>query len=155
MHIRRKRSFPVLFLVAILSMGLGACGDDDDGGATSATTEAEPTGPNVLTVKELDYSYSIQGTAHEGWLTFDVENAGKEWHMVGIGKFKDGKTLEDAQALFAEGGEEEGAEETTTTAASRATPTSAGAEEEEDPFAEVFEEEEFGLPGGIHQPEHG
>lgn len=156
MQIRQKRSIRALFLVAILSMSLAACGGDDDGGGASATTtEAEASGPNVLTVKELDYSYSVKGKAREGWLTIDVENTGKEWHMVGIGKLKDGKTLKDAQAIFAEGPPEGGDEETTTTAARGATTTVAGGEGEEeegDPFAEVFEEEEYGLPGGIHQP---
>lgn len=136
-------------------MGLGACGDDDNDASTATTAEAEPTGPNVLTIKEKDYAYTVEGTAREGWLTLDIENTGKEFHMVGLAKLKAGKTVADvAKGLAEQGGGGEG-EATTTSAAARDTSTTGaagGGDEEADPMAEFFEEEEYGAPGGFQQP---
>ena len=149
-------------MIGLLALGLSACGDDDDEPDSSATTaEAEPTGPNVLTIKEKDYSYTIDGAAREGWLTLDIENTGKEFHEVGLAKLKAGKTIADVAMGLAEQGPPGGGDEATTTSvAGRGTSTSAGGgagttlpggEEEKDPIAEFFEER-YGTPGGFHQP---
>jgi hypothetical protein len=147
-------------MIGLLALGLSACGDDDDeAGQDTATTEAEATGPNVLTIKETDYAFTLNGTAREGWLTLDIENTGKEWHMVSFSKFKAGKTTADVIKAFQEQGGGEAGATTSTTAAARATSTTAGTgttaggdEEGQDPFAEVFEEEEYGAPGGFQYP---
>jgi hypothetical protein len=158
MGIRRKRSIRAVVLIGLLALGLSACGDDDDeAGQDTNTTQAEPTGPNVLTIKETDYAFTIEGTAREGWLTLDIENTGKEWHMVSFSKFKAGKTTADVIKAFQEQGGPGGGEGGTTTSAARATSTTSGTgttagEEEEDPFAEFFEEEEYGAPGGFQFP---
>ena len=99
-----------------------------------------------------EYSYTISGDLKPGG-TIRLSNAGTQFHMIGMGKLKDGKTLADVSALLAE----EPEEETTTTvaAASGATTTTAaeaaGEEEEEDPFAELFDGE-LGAPGSFMGP---
>ena len=113
-----------------------------------------------------EYSYIVGGALKPGG-TIRLSNAGKEFHMMGLLKLKEGKTIADVTALLeqfaAEGGEEEGP---TTTAAGGATTTTAsgasgttvpGAEgegegegEEEDPFTELGDD--VGAPGSFMGP---
>ena len=151
---RRKRSLGALFLIGLMAMGLSACGSDDDDEST-ATTEAEASGPNVVTVKEQEYGYTMSGSAREGWLTLDIENVGKEFHMIALGKFKPGKTTADIVKAFQQEGGGDESEETTTsalTSSKAGTSTTTAGEEEKDPFEEIFEGDELGAPGGLTQP---
>jgi len=82
------RKITALFLLtALVAIGAG-CGDDDDSGSA---------GDNVLTFIEDEYSYEIDGDVDAGTVTFDVDNVGDEFHMVGVCKLKSGKTVGDLQ----------------------------------------------------------
>lgn len=82
-----KRITALFLLTALVAIGAG-CGDDDDSGSA---------GDNVLTFIEDEYSYEIDGEVDAGTVTFDVDNVGDEFHMVGICKLKAGKTVADVQ----------------------------------------------------------
>ena len=175
-----RRSLWRAVLVATLMAGaLGACGDDDEDDAATDTTAAEEggaaSGENSLDIEMIDYGYKVGGELKAGLATIQSTNTGKEWHMAGFGKLKEGKTVEQLVTALQQqsGGEGEGgtaeaggATETTAApatlrtagAAAQAgseTETEEGGGEEEgggDPFAEFFEEEEIGTPGHILQP---
>jgi hypothetical protein len=158
-----RRKMALLALMAMLALGVAACGDDDGGDTaaeTTSTTEAEEKGSDTIQIDYVDYAYQVSGPLTAGG-TIEIANKGKEFHMMALAKLKAGKTLKDVQEIveqqFAdEGGEEGGDEEgTTTTADEDDTTTSAasgdeGGEEEEDPLAEVAEE--VGLPGNFMSP---
>jgi hypothetical protein len=156
-------------------MGLAACGDDDDTEeTTSETTAARAQGAASVTVDMNDYAYVISGPMTAGG-SIKLANRGQEFHMLGIGKFKPGKTMADLQQALSQagppGGGGGGGEETTTTSTGRGgttttarggttTTTAAaggagggegeGGGEEEDPTAEIIEE--VGLPGAFMSP---
>jgi uncharacterized cupredoxin-like copper-binding protein len=85
---------PLLTGVAVITLLLGACGDDDDDDARGAAD-------NVLTVKETEYAFGFGGAPKAGTVTFAVENTGKELHVFALGRLLPGKTLEDARAALA------------------------------------------------------
>ena len=126
-------------MIGALAMGtLGACGDDDDeaasptatGSGSSTTAAAGDSAANELNIEMVDYGYKVTGSLKAGLATVTSTNTGKEWHMAGLGKLKEGATVEDVtKALQASG---EGGEE-------------------EDPTAQ-FIEKELGSPGHILQP---
>lgn len=121
--------------VGALAMGvLGACSDDDDdtGSATNTTAEADGGaggGTNELKIEMVDYGYKVTGSLKSGLTTITSTNTGTEWHMAGLGKLKDGATVEEL------------------TAALQASDESS----EEDPTAE-FIEQQLDTPGHILQP---
>lgn len=131
-------------MIGALAMGtLGACGDDDDDetasptGAGSSTTAAAggDSDANELNIEMVDYGYKVTGSLKAGLATVTSTNTGKEWHMAGFGKLKEGATVEDLTKALQAGGEGGGE----------------GGGEEEDPTAK-FIEEELGAPGHILQP---
>lgn len=141
------------FLIGLGVMGLvlAGCGDDDDTESSTPTT-AETTdasgAQDSVSVTMSDYAYAVSGQLKAGG-TLQLRNAGKEIHMVAVGKFKEGKTLDDLKAAFAQPpaeGEGEGE-----------------GEEESDPTAEIVDEVAlpvgaFMFPGqsaGITVPEFG
>jgi hypothetical protein len=157
----------MLALSALLAVGLAACGsDDDDDAADTETTTAQEEGSDTIQIEYLDYAYQVSGPLTAGG-TIEIKNDGKEFHMMGLGRIKDGKTLDDVKAVLEsegeEGGEEGGGEEggednptvedTATTAAGgeeEGGGEEGGGEEEEDPLAEVADE--IGLPGNFMSP---
>jgi hypothetical protein len=150
------RKLALVALASLFALGLAACGSDDDGNAAdTTTTEAEETGSDTIKITYKDYAYEVSGPLTAGG-TIELENAGKEFHMMGVVKLKRGKTLKDVQSLLKKFSEEDSgdsgsAEETTTTqAASTATTTADGGGEEEDPFAELGDDP--GLPGNVMAP---
>jgi hypothetical protein len=123
-----------------------------------------------VTVEMIDYGYNISGPLTAGG-TLKVSNTGKEFHMMGVGKFKPGKTLTDLVTVLREAGEQggptttTGAGSTTTTGGRGATTTSSsstststtaaggqggGEGQREDPTAEIIDE--LGLPGNFMGP---
>ena len=93
----------LVLLAAVVAAG---CGDDDDDEAVTGD-DGESTEENVLRVTEDDYTFSFDGEAKAGTLTFAVENVGEELHMLGLCRLKAGKTLDDAKE--AAGAEDEAA----------------------------------------------
>ncbi|MGH9281788.1 MAG: hypothetical protein ACRD0S_02505 [Acidimicrobiales bacterium] len=130
---RTRPMWRAMVIAALAAAALGACGDDDDDETSSATnttaTTAAEEGENELSVEMVDYGYKIEGTLKAGLTTITSTNAGKEWHMMGVGKLKAGATVEQLA-----------------TALQNASPDS-----EADPAAE-FIEAEIGTPGHILQP---
>jgi hypothetical protein len=166
----------MLALTTMLAFGLVACGDDgdDDADQSAQTTVAAPQGSPLVTINLIDHAFQVSGPLTAGG-TLRLVNMGTEFHMLGIGKLKPGKTMADVQKALSEsgppGGGGEGAPSTTaaaggtgqstTTAARGATTTTArgaattsttaaGGEEEQDPTAEVVDE--VGLPGAFMSP---
>lgn len=159
----------VMALVAIAALGMAACGDDDEETETTTPTTARAQGSASVTVDMTDYAYSVSGPLTAGG-TLRVANRGVEFHMMGVAKFKPGKTLADLQTALREAGGPPGGEgggaptttsggATTTTARGSSTSTTAGGGAgggegegggEEDPTAEIVEE--LGYPGNFMSP---
>jgi len=172
----------IVALSLVLALGLAACGDNDDDGGDAQpapTTAPAPQGQPVVTIDMVDHAFQVSGPLVAGG-TLRLNNKGTEFHMLGIGKFKPGKTMSDLTKALSEagppGGGGEGAPTTTeptprqqsttsTTSSTRSgattttargagttsTTAAAGDEEgEEDPTAEILEE--LGLPGAFMSP---
>jgi hypothetical protein len=162
-------------LSALLAVGLTACGSDKKTTSSSATSTTNP-GPKAeatVSVTMTDYAFAVSGPLVAGG-TLKVANNGTEFHMLGMGRLKPGKTLADVQtAISQQGGEgggdtttTAGAGETTTTAgrsttttAGRSTTTTAGGSttstlagggENQNPFADIADD--IGIPGGLLSP---
>jgi hypothetical protein len=169
---RRRLRFPVLVLSVCSLFGLTACGDDDDDAATDAstTTEADSEVAEGATSVDIDmkeYAYVVSDDLVVGG-TLNISNTGEEFHMMALGKFKPGKTLDDLRAAFSgppDGGEEGAEGDTSTTAgdtttsgvgnSDTSTTAAQGGEGEgegegEDPTAEIIDE--VGLPGNLVGP---
>ncbi|MCA1692113.1 MAG: hypothetical protein LC733_07920 [Actinobacteria bacterium] len=155
----------MMALVGLMALSMAACGDDDDDEAsqTSETTTAQPVGSASVTVAMSDYAYNVSGPLISGG-TLRISNVGKEFHMMGLAKFKPGKTLGDLTAALSQGPPGGGGGPTTTaggapTTSSGAATTSSstttsgaqgGAGEEQDPTAEIVDQ--VGLPGNFMSP---
>ena len=109
---RSLRRPAAVFIAIALTGGLAACGDDSDDEATTATTTATTaaaSGADAVDITMREYSYTVGGDLKPGG-TIRLSNAGKEFHMMGLAKLKEGKTIADVTALlaqFAEGPPEE------------------------------------------------
>ena len=158
---RRRTAVAVVGLLALTAT---ACGDDDDddaGGTTTSTAE-DGGGENVVSIEETEYAYVVTGTAREGWVTVDLDNTGDQYHMMAVGRMREGVTVDDVQRTLtgASGGDdEEGAPEDEGAAGTlgeieliSAQEDEEGEEEGEDPFALLFEDEELGAPGHFLAP---
>ena len=163
---------------AALVLGGVACGDDKKDGNTATGSPTPTANANAITIEEKEYAYLVNGELTAGWTTLDVRNTGSEYHMMGLGRLKQGKTVADVTTYFTQlfsGGPPAG----TTASASASpigsasaevstsmspvaysaplqgsptpTPSGSGGEGEDDPFAEFFEEE-IGAPGSILAP---
>jgi uncharacterized cupredoxin-like copper-binding protein len=97
-----RRAWATLAVLSALGLGLGACGDDDDGGDASGSDTL------ALTVTEATDSYTFEGvpeTVEGGTVTISLDNTGAEVHEFQLLKVDDGTTFADIQPLL----EEEGA----------------------------------------------
>src|SRR5690349_12799373 len=103
----------------VLTLGLAAgalvaCGGDDDDSAAGddddTTTTAEADGDDAdASIDMHEYAYTIKGSVRAGG-TIHLSNSGKEFHMLGVAKLKDGKTYDDAvTALKSEDEADDGA----------------------------------------------
>lgn len=155
---RYARPLAAVMLAGLVSGSLVGCGEDE---STSSSGEKAD-----VTIEMKDFSFAVSGTLTEGG-AIEFTNTGKELHMVGFGKFKPGKGIDDVKDALkqmggpegGEGGEgeDEGAAGEIARAAQGSTTTApAGGEEDEeggeggDPFAEIIEE--ASLPGGFYLP---
>ena len=125
---RRRAWFGVSVLTAAV---LAACGG---GGGQQGREEApaeQALGEDAVDVTLQEYAFITSGPLKAGG-TFRLRNTGKEFHMVALGKFKAGKTLEDLKQALAQ-------------------PPPPGPEgEQQDPSAEIVDE--VGAPGAIMGP---
>ena len=98
MHRPTRRRAPLIALAVILTFGLAACGDDDDTetGQTPETTAAQPRGSDTVTIEMSDYAYTVSGPLNAGG-TLRISNIGSEFHVLAMGRFKPGKTLQDLE----------------------------------------------------------
>jgi hypothetical protein len=174
-----RRVATLIALAVLMTVGLTACGDDDEdteAGQTTETTAPAPRGSDTVTIEMTDYAYTVSGPLNAGG-TLRISNTGKEFHMIAMGRFKPGKTMQDLQTalqqMASEGGPGGGGGggETTTTTASGATTTTArggttttarggttttaagGGEAgggQQDPTAEILDQ--IGLPGTVMSP---
>lgn len=136
MRARARRVWRTVLVGAVAATALAACGDDDETATTEAsgastTAAADEGGTNELKIDMVDYGYEIEGTLKAGLATITSTNSGNEWHMAGLGKLKDGATVEALVKALQAAGE--------------------GGEGEDDPTAE-FIEKEIDTPGHILQP---
>jgi len=152
-----------------MAAGLVACGSDKKTTTESTTVTTSATKPSAtVSIDMNDFAYTVSGPLTAGG-TLKISNKGKELHMLGIGKLKQGKTLDDVKKALSEqgppgGGDGGGATTTavpgarsgrsggatTTTAGGATTTTAAGGGEEKDPTAEFLDQ--IGLPGGVQSP---
>jgi len=166
---RSLRRPAAVFIAVALAGGLAACGDDNNDEATTASTTAttaKANGADAVDITMKEYAYTIGGDLKPGG-TIRLSNQGTQFHMMGLAKLKEGKTIADVTTLLqqlgegppgGEGGETtttaaggSGAGATTTTAAADTGTTLPGGEEEQgDPFAEIADE--VGAPGTIMGP---
>ena len=79
----------------VLALAAAACGGDDDDDDAGGDTGGESTAANTLSVEEVDYGYEFSGEVEAGTVTFAMENAGKEFHMMATCRLQDGKTVTD------------------------------------------------------------
>jgi hypothetical protein len=96
--VRGRRRAVIVFAVAVLA-GAGslvACGDDDDQGDDSASTDAGAE-QVTLTADEYTFELSATPTAETKSVTFD--NQGKEAHFLVFARINDGYTVDDAVEL--------------------------------------------------------
>lgn len=150
---------PAAVLVAIaLAGGLAACGKDKKDEATTASTTAttaKANGADAVDISMKEYAYTISGDLKPGG-TIRLSNDGTQFHMMGLAKLKNGKTIGDVTALLAEQGQEPtttapAAGATTTTEAPTTTVATSGpTTTEPDPFAEIADQ--VGAPGTIMGP---
>jgi hypothetical protein len=153
---RSLRGPAAVFIAVALAGGLAACGDDNKDEATTATTTAttaKANGVDAVDVTMKEYAYTISGDLKPGG-TIRLSNAGTQFHMMGLGKLKDGTTLGDVVTLL---NQEPQDEPTTTAPAAGATTTTEAAgptttvAEEPDPFEALFDGE-LGAPGAFMGP---
>ena len=104
----KKNMLRSVLVVLLVSLGLGACGSDDDpavesGGDTGSTTTAatdEADQPEAevheVSFEAKDYSYSMPAKIEAGTIEFTMKNVGKELHIASLAKINAGKTFADA-----------------------------------------------------------
>ena len=128
MHRPNRRRAPLIALAVIMTFGLGACGDDDEETTQpTETTAAQPQGSATVSIEMRDHAFAVSGPLIAGG-TLRLSNAGSEFHVMAMGRFQPGKTLQDLEAALRQaggpgGGGGEGG--TTTTGAGGTTTTSA------------------------------
>jgi plastocyanin len=101
------RKLPVLVaIIATLSFGLAACGDDeseDSGAATSETTSEETTasgGGETVALTETDFAIDpADPTVAAGPVTFEITNEGESPHNIEI----EGNGIEEVSETFEPG----------------------------------------------------
>lgn len=75
--------------LVVLAAVTAACGDDDD----SDESGDGVGGGNTLSITEREYGYEFSGEPEAGTVTFAVENAGDELHMMALCKAKGDATV--------------------------------------------------------------
>ena len=93
-----------LGLAALLAMApLAACSD----GADKPLPAADSARPDVpeLEITGLDYAFEVKGSPTAGLMKISFTNEGKEEHMTGLGRLRDGQTIADVERALQSGDE--------------------------------------------------
>jgi hypothetical protein len=95
----RFKLLSVLSLVTVLSLGIVACGDDEDEGSsddesTASAEEVTLTANDENAPEEYTFDLSATPTAETKSVVFD--NQGKEEHFLVFAKINEGYTLDEA-----------------------------------------------------------
>lgn len=96
------RRFSTAVLTCVLSLGLLACGDDDEGTDTGAEA------PAAVTVDGVDYAFDMPDHVKGGLVSMDFTNSGRELHEYALARLDPGKTLADVNRVLASGKEPPG-----------------------------------------------
>jgi hypothetical protein len=90
-------------VMLLLTLGLGACGGDDDpavegdeGTTTTAATDEAEAEVHEVAVTAKEYAYAMPKEVKSGTVAFTMKNEGKELHIAALARIKDGKTFADA-----------------------------------------------------------
>lgn len=96
-----RRLFSTVALsLSVVGLALTACGSgDDDEATTDTTTSAGAIDGDDAVVELHEYAYEVSGKLQPG-AALRVRNTGDEFHMMGLGKLKPGKTFEDAKVAL-------------------------------------------------------
>jgi hypothetical protein len=97
---RLHRSTALLVGAALV---LTACADKKNHStpqASSSSTTAPPVAVPAVSVDAIDYGYSVSGTATAGVTKITFTNKGQDFHMMGVARLKDGKTVQDFLAAL-------------------------------------------------------
>ena len=95
---RPHRSVALLVGAALV---LTACADKKKSTGSpqatpSSSSVSSPAAPvPAVAVDAVDYGYSVSGTATSGITKITFTNKGQDFHMMGIARLKDGKTVQD------------------------------------------------------------
>ncbi|MEX0790827.1 MAG: hypothetical protein WD178_08650 [Actinomycetota bacterium] len=94
---RKHLSIAVLMFVLLLS----GCSNPDSAAPDPAeeTTDTPVAGQPSVDVIMSEYGYAISGTMAAGG-TMKVQNVGSELHMIGTGKLREGRTIQNVLAAF-------------------------------------------------------
>lgn len=80
-----------------------ACAGDDGNPSVAPPSASSPTATataNAVTVKAVDHAYAVEGEVKAGLTRITFDNTGKDFHMLGMVKLKDGKTAADLLAAL-------------------------------------------------------
>lgn len=106
----RLRRVGLSTLLVTASLGIAACGDDEEEstsaseGSTSATTEEESASAETIEVIATEYAFDLSATPTTETKSISVTNEGEEFHVMILAKINEGFTTEEAIKLRGEKG---------------------------------------------------
>jgi hypothetical protein len=92
---------------ATLTLGLAACGDDEDEGSSASEETTEEASAEEVTVTAEEYSFDLSATPTAETQSVTFDNQGKEFHVMVFAKLNEGFTVEEAIKLEGEKGSAE------------------------------------------------
>lgn len=98
----RARRAGFAIAAASLTLGLAACGDDDESTETSAESEAtteEAASTENIEVAATEYDFELSATPTADTKTFTFVNDGEEGHALIFARINEGFTLDEAFEL--------------------------------------------------------
>ena len=103
-----RRGLAVLSTIAVLSLGLAACGDDDEseGEETTAASLEE------VTLTATEYEFNLSDVPAAETKTVEFVNEGEEPHVLVFARINDGFTIDEAIKLQGKKGSAETLAET-------------------------------------------
>jgi hypothetical protein len=112
---KKMLQFIALLMAAMIL--LAACGGDDDGDsetggggeettedASSPEDEGDDAGGDTVSYTAVDYGFQGPETLPAGEVTLELENEGKEPHMMAFVQLLQGKTIDDVNAFIEKNG---------------------------------------------------